>query len=327
MATDKKTVNEIITERLIEKIKSENRLPWQKPFSSVCMNWYSHTEYKGINTLLLDAGEYITVNQLKEYNKKHDTDFWFEKGTKVHMVVFYTRRERKCTQEEIDTFETKGVPPNLLFKVFKNDAGEWIRITWVLRYYNVINIVDIHDKQGNILEPKIGKTVFQEYTPAEDIISKYCDGTGVRIKEDGAGSCYYTEMDDTCHMTARNYFTGEEEFYRTVFHEMTHSTGIKSRLSRTCFEKYHTRKKERSREELVAEVGSLLLATEAGFQNDYCDDNSDAYIQSWCTWMKDNPQEVVTGIYQAEKAKTFILSGGKKDSSDYREGTSESKIG
>lgn len=323
---EKKTVNEIITERLIEKIQEEKRLPWQKPFSTTCMNWYSNTEYRGINTLLLPCGEYITINQLREYNKKHKTEFSIEKGTPSYIVVFYTKRERKCTADEISEYETKGIPANLLGKVYKNADDEWVRSTWTLRYYTVFNILDVHDKEGNTLEPKIGKTVFQTYTPAEDIIKKYCEGSGVQIKEDGEGKCFYTERDDSCHLTARKYFKGEEEFYRVAFHEMTHSTGIKKRLARSCFEKYHEGRKERSREELVAEVGSLLLATEAGFKDDYCDDNSDNYITSWCSWMKDNPQEVVTGIYQAEKAKCFILSGGKKGNDDFRDGTSESKI-
>lgn len=322
---DGKTVNEIVVERLLAKIQETNRLPWQSPFAGACMNWYSETEYRGVNRLLLDAGEYITFNQLRDYNQKHDTNFCIDKGAKSNIVVFYTKRTRKCTPEEVAELEKDGIPVHLVFKVFKNDEGEWVRSTWVLRYYSVFEIGHIHDANGNTLEPKMGKTIFEEYTPAEDIISKYCQGSGVQIAPDGNGQCFYREYDDKCHMTDPKYFESSEFYYRVLFHELTHSTGVSKRLDRGCFKHYHEAKKERSREELIAEVGSLFLATEAGFKNDYCDDNSDAYIQSWCTWMADNPSELVTGIYQAEKAKNYILAGADKSALEVNE--SEVKIG
>lgn len=321
---NKKTVQDIIVERLLAKIEDSKRLPWQSPFASACMNWYSETEYRGINRLLLGAGEFITYKQLVEYNEKHKTNFRIEKDSLSDIVVFYTKRVRKCTDEEADEYENNGVPASLIFKVFKDKDGTWMRSTWVLRYYTVFNIDCIKDENGNTLEHKMGKTIFEEYTPAEEIIDKYLKGSGVQIKNDGNGSCFYRQADDICHMTETKYFESSEYYYRVLFHELTHSTGVPSRLNRSCYNAYHEAIKERSREELVAEVGSLLLATEAGFKNDYCDDNSDSYIQSWCTWMKDNPNELVTGVYQAEKAKNYILAGAVKSDDEGNE--SEVKI-
>lgn len=353
-----KTVQEIIVERLIQKIEQEGVLPWQKPFHGASMNWYSRHEYTGINKILLDAGEYITSNQLEQYNKKTGKNFWFEKGTPSDVVVFYTSYKKKISDEEAAKLIDKGYS-NLV----RVENGVTVRIYWVLRYYRVYNIKYIRHikntklledpkfadgifekevttvesgtnkkkkkyklvlkggepvlKEGvskddfEVLEPNIGNTVIEEHTPSEDIIRNYMEGTGVKLEHKG-NSAYYTPLTDTVVVPPKSNFISTEAYWRTLFHEFVHSTGIKTRLNRACFEKYHNTNIERSKEELIAEVGALLLASEAGFRDDsYLAKNSENYIAGWCNWMRGNPNEVVTGFFAAEKAKNYILSGGK----------------
>lgn len=313
-------VADIIVERLIKKIEEEKRLPWQRPFVSACMNWYSKTEYRGINRLLLDGGEYITPNQLQNYNEKHfgaedKFHFWFEKGTKYYIIVFYSKYDKKLTGGDKVEVLTKGIPAKLIGKIFFKD-GEPYRRSWLLRYYRVYNIKNIHDKDGNTLEPRIGTSIIETYTPAEEIVQKYCAGSGVQIQDDGGSKCYYQETgflgpDDCVHTPIKSYFVSTETYYRTLFHELVHSTGTTQRFNRDCFKKYSQNKGERSREELIAEVGSLLLASEAGFKEDTeWVTNSDNYIVGWIRWMADNVNEVVNGMLAAEKAKQYILDGG-----------------
>ena len=63
------TVNAIITDRICQKIetaiKNNDVLPWQKPWvwNNAPKN-YAGKEYRGINTLLLDSGKYITWCQV-----------------------------------------------------------------------------------------------------------------------------------------------------------------------------------------------------------------------------------------------------------------------
>ncbi|MNV43448.1 hypothetical protein D3C71_1351610 [compost metagenome] len=85
-------------------------------------------------------------------------------------------------------------------------------------------------------------------------------------------------------------------------------------MARSCFEKYHEGDNSRSREELIAEVGALLLASEAGLRSsgsdksDFLEENSITYVANWCDWMKDNKNELVLGVFQAEKAKKYIMN-------------------
>lgn len=304
----KSSVAEIVVDRLINKIQEEGRLPWQRPFAAACMNWFSQREYRGINRFLLRGGEYITVKQLKTYNEKNGTDYWFSKGDPWDIVVFYTKTEKQLSDADAREIVEKGIPVRLIGRIDVKDDGTVWKRSWILRYYRVYNICYIKDKEGNQLKSRIGDTVIEKYTSADEIIEGYLKRSGVRIYDNGGGACYYTEADDAVHTPLRSTFATTESYYRTVFHELVHSTGVKSRLNRDCFAKYHGAYIERSREELVAEVGSLLLASEAGFRDDSeWANNSDNYILGWIDWMKDNKTEVLNGMLAAEKAKDYIF--------------------
>lgn len=324
MATSK--VAEIVVERLIKKINEQKRLPWQKPYIQPCINWFSRTEYRGINRVLLGGGEFITPNQLKKYNEQHKTKFWFDKGTPYEIVVFYSKTEKKLDKDKAEEIRKNGISAKDVGKIFEDADGNLVRRSWILKYYMVYNIEHIVDREtGAKLEPHLGVSIIEKHTTAEEIINKYTSGSGVKIFEDSKDCPYYTHVTDSVHTPLKKYFKGSEEYYRVVFHELTHSTGIESRLNRECFKKYHQGRKERSKEELIAEMGAILLASECGFKDEHLDDNSDVYISSWCSWMKDNPNEVLNGMLASEKAKQLILDGGVLPTSDEAELT-ETKI-
>lgn len=300
-------VAQMIVDRLIAKIESDGRLPWQQPFKSSCMNWYTEKEYMGVNKILLEGGEYITVNQLKEYNQKMKTDYWFEKGTPQEIIVFYNKSDKKLTSEQVSKHREKFGNHGLIVI-----DGETYRRNWFLRYYRVININNIKDKDGNMLPSKIASgEIVEEHTPSNEIVDTYVKATGVGLKASNSGA-YYQGSTDSVYMQQRSTFASTEAYYRVLFHELIHSTGIKTRLARSCYEKYHQGSKERSKEELIAEIGGLLLASEAGFREDTeWAENSLSYVAGWCSWMRENPNEVIAGMTAAEKAKNYILSGGK----------------
>ena len=59
------TVSEIVTNKIIEQLE-KGKIPWNKPWASAnAINYVSRKPYRGINILLLDAGEYLTFNQVK----------------------------------------------------------------------------------------------------------------------------------------------------------------------------------------------------------------------------------------------------------------------
>ena len=303
MCKDKKNVAEIITERLIKKINSEGKLPWMKPFISFRRNYISGYVYKGINSLILSKScYYITYKQLKDYNKKHKTDYYIYKPEEYEVVVFYKKNLRELNEDE----KGKYLKGEKVLNLEEIDGVPYIKHI-VLRYTKVYPIEYIIDSKGNNL-PDVNIKEEKKNLSAEDIISNYMAFSNVKLYTDSP-KAYYSPSEDVVHVPPVKNFKNVEFSYRVRFHEIGHSTGVKSRLNRSCFDNYHKTKPERSREELVAELTSLLLATEAGFTNEECFEtkNSDSYILSWLEYLNNNPKEIIYAMSLAEKARDYIL--------------------
>src|SRR5260370_4922085 len=73
---------------------------------------------------------------------------------------------------------------------------------------------------------------------------------------------WYRPSTDTVGMPARSLFNSSEEYYSTLFHELTHSTGHTSRVGREGIEQLNTFGSEfYSKEELIAGMGAAMLCS------------------------------------------------------------------
>jgi antirestriction protein ArdC len=87
-------------------------------------------------------------------------------------------------------------------------------------------------------------------------------------------------------MPHRDLFPEVEHFYSTLFHELTHSTGHRSRLNRpTLNDILAFGDTNYSKEELCAEMGAAYLCGRAGITNETVN-NSAAYIQGWLSKLR-----------------------------------------
>ncbi|MSP72426.1 MAG: DUF1738 domain-containing protein [Myxococcales bacterium] len=129
-----------------------------------------------------------------------------------------------------------------------------------------------------------------------------------KISED-YDSAFYRPDRDLIGLPSRDRFDSIEEYYSTLFHELVHSTGHKSRLDRwgskqmldTSLERY-------SFEELVAEIGCQFLCLETGLQAPTLA-NSVAYIASWANRLGRHQTWVIQAAPQAERAARWLLGG------------------
>jgi antirestriction protein ArdC len=169
----------------------------------------------------------------------------------------------------------------------------------MIRYFSVFNLSQLED-QGSLKLVEVEPSEIEPIEMAEQMVAKY---EGPRINHDQHGRAYYSPGHDIVHMTVREEHVNTEEYYGTLFHELVHSTGHESRLARInrpmAFgsEIY-------SKEELVAEIGSIIMCSMCDVTPDL--DNSASYIAGWCRKLKDEPALLLTAAGAAQKAVNHI---------------------
>ena len=124
----------------------------------------------------------------------------------------------------------------------------------------------------------------------------------------GEASAYYQPANDFVNMPKPELFDAEPEYYSTLFHELTHSTGHADRLNRDGITKLAAFGDDNySQEELVAEMGAAFLCGHTGIENQTIE-NSAAYIDGWRKKLSADKKVVVYAAAQAQKAADFILN-------------------
>lgn len=263
-------IYQMVNDRIIEQLEA-GVIPWRKPWvGGGAISWNTLKPYRGINAILLDAGEYATFKQIKSAGGK------VKKGAKSQIIVFWKWLE-------------------------KEEKGEIEKIP-LLRYYRVFNI----EKDTEGLELKRPKADYQHnpIEKCEEIFKGYINSPTYSWQNDGA---WYRPSQDHINVPPMKVFPKVEEYYSTLFHEMAHSTGHQSRLNREGINTVAMfGSEDYSKEELVAEFTASMLCGVAGIDN-HTIENSASYIKSWLGQLKKDKTLLVKAAGQAQKASDYIL--------------------
>ena len=128
------------------------------------------------------------------------------------------------------------------------------------------------------------------------------------FKELPSNKAFYSPSYDRVVVPMKEQYENINEYYSTTFHELTHSTGHKSRLDRLETGAIASFGSETySKEELVAEIGSASLMNMLGIETPQTFKNSTAYIQNWLQVLKNDNRFIVSASSKAEKAVNYIL--------------------
>lgn len=275
----------MVSDRIIEQL-NKGIIPWQKPWFTVGKGAISHSSgrpYSLLNQLMLDPGEYATFNQIKAEGGK------VKKGAKSHPVVFWKMFQKEDTDENGE-------------KVVKNIP--------VLKYYSVFNIET--ECEGMCRKYPEGVQVDNDpIADAESIIANYETAEGIAINRVlESDLAFYSPSGDYITVPHINQYKVVEEYYSTLFHEMTHSTGHKSRLNRFTGSAACAAfgSEEYSKEELTAEIGAAALVNHCGIESEKSFVNSAAYVQSWLRALKNDKTMIIAAAGKAEKAVEYILN-------------------
>ncbi len=283
-------VYQLVTDRVVSLLEREV-VPWRRPWSGADVqpqNLVSRRPYRGINPFLLGCTGFVSPFWLT-FRQAKERGGYVRKGEKATLVIFWKRWRTERVDPETGDIEVAERP--------------------ILRYFNVFNVEQCEDIDAPALPD--GRD-FQPIERCESVVEDMPKRPTIEHREARA---YYRSSCDTVNMPRAELFAGDEEYYSTVFHELTHATGHKDRLGRSGIENVQPfGSADYSREELVAEMGAAFLCGHCGIDTATID-NSAAYIGSWLKRLRDDHRLVVTAAAQAQKAADFIL-GTTFDTSD-----------
>ncbi len=123
----------------------------------------------------------------------------------------------------------------------------------------------------------------------------------------GDARAFYNPSSDRITMPDMQAFASAEAFYSTLFHEMAHSTGHRTRLARDgVVNPVRFASHDYSEEELVAEMSAGMLAGYAGIDIPEVVENSAAYLDHWLAKLKREPGWLAASGGMAQKAVDMI---------------------
>lgn len=273
-------IYQMVTDLIIQRLEA-GVIPWQMPWKTsgaMPRNLISKKAYRGFNFwYLLSFGFenpwFLTFNQIKNLGGS------IIKGSKSHQVVFFKMRE--YTKDGV----TEEVPMLRYYRIFHIDCVEGIDP-------QKIPADESHDHE------------FDAIGECDRLVEFWQDSPKIELGRQRA--CYIPLLDEVQMPNPRTFYK-DESYYSTLFHELTHSTGHRSRLNRHAkFPDHRFGSKDYSQEELVAELGAAFLCGICGIQNATID-LSAAYIQSWLKKLKNDNKFFMAAASDAQKAIDYIM--------------------
>ena len=262
--------------------------------------------YNGINQVALmlyahkrgySDNRWLTFNQMKEKGWCFKTnEDGVSLGKKAGISIeFYELRDKK-TKQPYDAHVTDGMSAD------ERQQYEKDNVYALRKYYTVFNgnIIDgipereTHEIESNEINERV-ETFLQNWNENESEILY------------GGNKANYVPSTDKIHLPPRNSFYGMQGVYGTSLHEVSHSTGHKSRLNRVLSTDKES--PEYAQEELRAEFASAFLCTEFGVKADEESlKNNSAYIKSWCNTISKDPNVLMTAIADANKITKYVTA-------------------
>lgn len=174
-----------------------------------------------------------------------------------------------------------------------------------VKFYQVWNVeqtTGLTELAASKLEKEAGPPV-NPIEAAQAIVDGY---HGPTIRH-GDARAYYTPGTDTVTMPEMQAFASAEAYYSTIFHELAHSTGHRTRLDRDgVANPARFASHDYSEEELVAEMSAGMLTGFAGIETPETVENSAAYLDHWLAKLKREPGMLAASGGMAQKAVDLI---------------------
>jgi antirestriction protein ArdC len=288
---EKIDVYQIVTDKIVEALE-QGYVPWQRPWTAggPPRSMSSGKCYRGVNVLLLGwsalSGDFNSA--------------WWGTYRQIEALGGQVRKGEHGTIITLwKTFDKKpeaGAPADA-----KPQKG------FMLRYFKVFNAC----QADGLPEKFYAKTQdHDEVASAETVVRDYFNAPGAPgLDHSVHGQAHYIPSLDHVQVPPLNEHVSPDEYYATMFHEMTHSTGAEHRCNRYEVQDYKGH--NRGVEELTAEIGACILMAECDIKGAF--DNAASYIGGWIKTIKEDNKIIVKAASKAAAAVDFIHAVSDED--------------
>ena len=275
-----------LTDKVIAALEA-GTAPWRKPWNSdACggstapVNAATGHRYRGVNQFVLGMSPVALGSgdpRWCSYRQASARGWQVRKGEKATPVYFY---------KPIEVADKSG-----------DGAGETKRIP-VLRVFSLFHASQV-DGVPDFAPPFATKTVVERVEDAETILA----ASRVRVRIGGDRAFYHPAL-DFIQLPPDEAFESPAARAATALHELAHASGHPSRLNRDLTGRFGS--SAYSREELRAELASLLVGCEIGLPTDI--PNHASYIRSWIANLNEDKREFFHAAAEAQRIADYILS-------------------
>ena len=314
---------DLFADMMIERIETISK-DWSKPWiTEGSLGWpknLSGREYNGMNALMLllhcekngyKIPRFCTFDCVQRLNKP--TEKQAKEGVELPRVS--VNRGVKSLPVMLTTFtcihkETKEKIKYDDYKMLSDEEKKMYNVypkMQVFRVFNVqqTNLQEARPELWNKLENgdaiKLDEGDKMSFEPMDVMIR---DNRWIcPIKPMHQDKAYFSISKNEIVVPEKAQFKDGESYYGTLWHEMTHSTGIEGQLDRIKPAAFGS--DEYAREELVAELGSALVAQRYGMSK-ALKEESCAYLKSWLEQLKESPQFIKTTLLDVKKASSLV---------------------
>lgn len=286
------TAYDIITDQIIADIESGKAkgndwvMPWHSVSGGMPINLASGKAYRGVNVLALWASAArggFSASTWATFKQWQAVGASVRKGSKGTKIVFFK--------------------PIVVDTANVDDSGERLDETrMIAKAYTVFNA----DQVDGWKEPETDRTGdgVDAINAADDVIN----ASGADIRHGGNRACYIPSI-DAINMPERDSFvdtehsSATENYYSTLFHELTHWSGADHRMNRKFSKRFGD--SAYAFEELVAEFGAAFHCASLGITATPRADHAQ-YIDNWLRILKGDKRAIFTAASKAAQSVDYV---------------------
>jgi putative DNA primase/helicase len=289
-----------VAETIVEQLRA-GTAPWIKPWKPgerfLPYNAATGNDYHGIDAVWLMA-----MAQMKGYSDSRWMTF-----NQAHEEGVHVRRGERGTRIEFWKWDDVRTVLDGNGQPVLGHKGEPKKERVELQRPKVFSAVVFNAEQIEGLapakEPELAPD-WQRHDRAEALLR----ASEARIQHEAGNRAFYSPKNDAITLPERDQFETADRYYATALHELGHWTGHQSRLNRDLVHPFGS--EGCAREELRAEIASLLIGQELGIGHD--PGQHAAYIDHWIQVLEKEPREILRAAADAEKIVTFVRGFERK---------------